>query len=433
MTCVFELIARKKWNEIRKLLSLVERCTRFGVEMKNVFNLSIFNGDRLNYFHFACASDDVPQDVVESMINISQYSLIKLSGSLSLPIHYACATGSYETVTIILNHLARQQQIGERVTSLKFHLSHLDLHECSPMERAWLHHLTTPLEMNQTANVDCDGIIVSNLRKLTQISSIYDLKGSIRSLWKKTTLILLACDTDMNPSKLYDGRDWNIVHKISKSGGANGCWCPSIVLWLALKMFPYQTKWRDERGDLPLHILLKNAPLQILWLTKKSIIRNICKDIYSSAVSMLLHVYPEASLVKDRSGRLPLHLAIQNGTTWCGGIKLLLEKYPDSINSVDPVTKLFPFMLAASFIDKKGGSSSETTDTIFRLLQVNPSLVSIGIKESYQEIYLNKKIQKMREERNIIFQVLRKRGFDLQCVEDEIKVCKRRKLKPRQD
>ena len=429
MTCVFELIARKKWDEIRRLLSLFKRCTRFGVEIKNMFNLSIFNGDRLNYFHFACASSDVPQDVIESMINISHYSLIKLSGSLSLPIHYACATGSYETLTIILNQLARKQQIGERVSSIKFQLSHLDLHEYSPIERVWLHHLMIPIDTNQKVNVDCDGIVIANLRKLTQISSTNDLKGNIKSLWKKTTLILFAFDSNMNPSNLCDGKDWNIIHKISKSGGANGCWCPSIVLWLALKMFPYQTKWKDERGDLPLHILLKNAPLKILWLTKRSLIRKVSTDIYSSAIRMLLQAYPRASFVKDSSGRLPLHLAIQNGIAWCDGIELLLEKHPDSISSIDPVTKLYPFMLAASLIDRKRDSYNESIDSIFRLLQANPSLVGIGIKESYQEIYLNQKVKKMREERNMIFQVLRKRGFDFKYMEEEINECKRRRPK----
>ena len=50
---------------------------------------------------------------------------------------------------------------------------------------------------------------------------------------------------------------------------------------------------------------------------------------------------------KDKDGRLPLHVAIDKGLYWEGGIKEIAEANYDAISEIDEVTGLYPFMLAA--------------------------------------------------------------------------------------
>jgi len=56
---------------------------------------------------------------------------------------------------------------------------------------------------------------------------------------------------------------------------------------------------------------------------------------------------PSAAAVANRDGRLPLHLAIDNGIDWSTGIQDLFLANPSAASIRDPVTQLFPFMYAS--------------------------------------------------------------------------------------
>ena len=80
---------------------------------------------------------------------------------------------------------------------------------------------------------------------------------------------------------------------------------------------------------------------------------------------------------------LPLHLAIKSGKTKNNGIGALLRAYPDSVNVIDPKSKLYPFLLSAtmtkytSAIDIESYQRSRNTslDLTFQLLRRNPNLL----------------------------------------------------------
>ena len=59
------------------------------------------------------------------------------------------------------------------------------------------------------------------------------------------------------------------------------------------------------------------------------------------------------------SGRLPLHLALCAGKMWeVGGAGALFQAYPDAATIPDPVTGLYPFMLAAAKASLSSAPSS---------------------------------------------------------------------------
>jgi len=129
------------------------------------------------------------------------------------------------------------------------------------------------------------------------------------------------------------------------------------VLWLL-----HQLRWTDRSvfgkqgrdGSFPLHYILRHP-----CLTKE------CMVAARELVKIVLEAHP-ASSCQVINGRLPLHLAIQNG--WpCHD--LLLAACPDGLNIVDPETDLLPFQTAAA----AASEPSHILDLTYELLRSNPT------------------------------------------------------------
>jgi len=116
-----------------------------------------------------------------------------------------------------------------------------------------------------------------------------------------------------------------------------------------------------------------------------------------SPIDNLLLVYKDAASHQNDVGRLPVHILLANhGSTISSVSNLrsrigidsdsnlalrynlsdllssLISAHPDSLESPDGVTGLYPFMLAASI-------PSIGVDIIYELLRMNPTLVAKGI------------------------------------------------------
>ena len=67
--------------------------------------------------------------------------------------------------------------------------------------------------------------------------------------------------------------------------------------------------------------------------------------------TMLDHIAwtaPQTLSVRDNeTGRFPLHLALTSNKSWNDGIASIVAAYPEAVTSYDPITKLYPFMMAA--------------------------------------------------------------------------------------
>lgn len=85
------------------------------------------------------------------------------------------------------------------------------------------------------------------------------------------------------------------------------------------------------------------------------------------ALTQLLLEANPTSASRWAEGKLPLHLAIENG--WpCHD--LLLAAYPDALDAPDPSTELFPFQVAAKHHHLT--SSPIAVDVAYDLLRANP-------------------------------------------------------------
>ena len=62
-------------------------------------------------------------------------------------------------------------------------------------------------------------------------------------------------------------------------------------------------------------------------------------------------------------------------------IKHILNAYPEGSSIRDPVTRLYPFMLAVGAQNESRHSAANSVSSSFSLLLANPSLVMSGIQE----------------------------------------------------
>ena len=154
---------------------------------------------------------------------------------------------------------------------------------------------------------------------------------------------------------------------------------PLPMLELILWLHPEQVLKRDERNNIPLHYALR--PIQML-----STYTDGCtsSDDWKFFVAKLLDLAPESARIRDHKNRLPLNVALdpehdrslslfQNRAYSLSAreevIARLVDLFPESVDIRDPVTKLYPFMLAAA-------SHTVDLDSVFFLLRRSPSRCS---------------------------------------------------------
>ena len=126
------------------------------------------------------------------------------------------------------------------------------------------------------------------------------------------------------------------------------------MLHMFLKQRPEQLLKPEARsGYIPLHLaIVKNAPLTI--------------------IRRLIECNKESVKVKTKDNQLPLHLALAHK---CSSevTEFLLKAHPEAIQKPDPITDLYPFMMAAHF---NRPDDNETVATIFKWLIMEPSVVN---------------------------------------------------------
>lgn len=110
-------------------------------------------------------------------------------------------------------------------------------------------------------------------------------------------------------------------------------------------------------------------------------------------VNKLLKWHPRAATAPFSNGRPPLVQAIAYGGSWHGSdpdsnylgvLQLLWECAPEKSLEADPLTGLYPFMLAATISTGQNDRHFEKThtDTVYNLLRKDPQLISGALIDS---------------------------------------------------
>lgn len=116
----------------------------------------------------------------------------------------------------------------------------------------------------------------------------------------------------------------------------------------------FQAGTCDIYKHLPIHYAVKNGA-----------------SMSSNLVPRLLEAFPHGAATPDPSGRLPLHVALENGFDWQNGIEALYQNHKAAINvkegdEICPSSGLFPCAIAAAYSD---------LTTTFCLLKAHPMIL----------------------------------------------------------
>ncbi len=170
---------------------------------------------------------------------------------------------------------------------------------------------------------------------------------------------------------------------------------PSIFADLALKYCSQDLSKPDGNGMLPLHLACARTIRQ-----SSNSSTNQQPPKKDRLALKILKKYHRASLVQARSTkRLPLHFAVDSQKP-LSLITALIRTYPRSLNIPDPVTKLWPYVLAGveNNNDKSQSSSSsdppntttttssstnESLSVSFALLRADPSVLQLVRKNKF--------------------------------------------------
>lgn len=97
-------------------------------------------------------------------------------------------------------------------------------------------------------------------------------------------------------------------------------------------------------------------------------------DPLPDLLDLACHLYPEQLLRPGPDGRLPLHLALlRQGAARRKMIRVLLERAPEAVRMVDPVTSLAPACLVASNTTKE---NADSLSVIYEAVRLDPATLS---------------------------------------------------------
>jgi len=167
----------------------------------------------------------------------------------------------------------------------------------------------------------------------------------------------------------------DVLHQAAALSGPCGPILPLPILELILWQYPEQVVQRDHCGKLPLH--------HAVQVRKPSHFSsaNAGSD-WTQWVSLLVQQAPRACSMPDDLGRLPLHYAV--GFSEASEavdeslhfernkvIQELTRALPQSVESRDPVSGLYPFMMAAA-------CPHTSLESVFWLLRRSPGVAEQG-------------------------------------------------------
>ena len=226
----------------------------------------------------------------------------------------------------------------------------------------------------------------NDLRNLASIRE-KEAKGKFGMLIDRLELLVQAASSKLirspsNEQTAHSDPLPYILHSAAKLSQPNGPSLPLPILQLFVWLHQDQLKQPDGFKRFPLH----HALIQSTPTTTYSKSDTDASTDWRLFIQTLLKQSPCSVMAPDKMGRLPLHTALdrpQNASSQLGidymesdsgrvavnhngVIESLVDCYPNSVDSQDPKTHLFPFMQAAA-------NPHVPLDTVFRLLRRSPS------------------------------------------------------------
>mmetsp|Transcript_6871 Transcript_6871/g.8678 ORF Transcript_6871/g.8678 Transcript_6871/m.8678 type:complete len:378 (+) Transcript_6871:444-1577(+) len=313
------------------------------------------------------------------------HPLLLSDNDSELPIHYACEAGSHpDYLKLILG--VNEDNFNYLLSKSTFHVSDVQCKLPVDCLLCWFidefdEEIANFLQLDSIEDVGFDSytMYLNNQENIEQ-NRFEDIREIVEvELWPRVQVLLQAGIL----SNMHIGNNDQTSHFTILSQlhypvhlAASVPNFPPFVLKTAQMLTKAGSLLEtNEDGRIPLHCAAS--------VSVKPIGLNFCPTLNvpfipiehqwhskhepKSMIQYLLQQEDTSASVMNRDGRLALHLAIHSGQDYETGIKPILEAYTQALTVPDPVTMLYPFMLAAL-------KECACIDVIFHLLLVDPSL-----------------------------------------------------------
>ena len=154
------------------------------------------------------------------------------------------------------------------------------------------------------------------------------------SLWSKVELILTTAYTGKIVAPTAESTTCHDIKNHKLLHCAIGVSCPEIFQMILFELYPNEAHepMVEREYKFPLHVALEMPHSE-----KRS----------AFIVDELLKLYPGAAIKVNSDGQYPIHVALNQRKTWNGGLHRLFLAAPGLITVQDPISRIFPFQLAA--------------------------------------------------------------------------------------
>jgi hypothetical protein len=313
--------------------------------------------------------------LLQTLIEADPTMLSVFDDTGETPIHTACRLGiPLQSLQLLLSHMTPS------TTSLLGAPNHRGW---TPFDLAWIRYL----EMDDIGTLlqrhDSGGNSIANQRlsqlfaklltetvdHILQSEHVDSAMNAVAPLMNVISCLLEASVTHPDEESTQ-----YLIHQafqaVSCSDGLP--LIPLPILQLLLVQYPHQVEWADQKGKLPLHYAASIRPRP----TKHE--RSIPPAELRLYVREVLNRNPHACLVKDAVGRLPIHYCLENRINetcdncvdWI--VKDVMLACPAAIEIVDPVSCLYPFMMAAT-------DSNLSLDLVYMMLRFHPQCLPSSV------------------------------------------------------
>lgn len=256
----------------------------------------------------------------------------------------------------------------------------------------------TNLSVRSHASLDPAGSIIQNILKLhAEVASMRDTHGKL----PLHCIAEFAEIWDLNVQCLYDAFPTALTTRTNAQSGndlplhlvaAN----PDAKLSLISKIVelnPRGASLVNRYGKLPLHLACESGKtfdggLQCIydayphainipednqrrWLPLHNIVT--CPNSTVELIQKVMELNPGAATVLDGTNKTVLHLAIESGKDWYGGIETLFDANPDAIELEDNSGKIPLISAVLTYCDRKKYNIESIDPSLQNLDEANPS------------------------------------------------------------
>ncbi|GKZ00516.1 hypothetical protein MPSEU_001004000 [Mayamaea pseudoterrestris] len=279
--------------------------------------------------------DPAPLEVIEVLLMAApEAAITRCTSKKYTPLHYACLVADkyYDMndaatmIELIITRMHINPEEAPSASSSSTGVIKTLLRQAYSLAeaRTYRNKMRSPIELLYRSNMGQFKEAVDDAFANDAVGASGATVTSKFSEWwalKWTVLILKYADSA--------GSDGDKRPFCALQAAASMTACPTPILALLCQMYPKQIEDRDPRDNLynlPLHHVCS-------WRCDKDI---ICGDPFVirrklQAIDLLLGLYPEASRTTNNQGETPLQLAIESGTTWSGGLSILVKSCPKAL------------------------------------------------------------------------------------------------------